>query len=698
MNRYCSLAMTSAFLFQSAAVLAENNEEDLSLIYGDKSSISIATGSQQSLRRAPAVATVITAHDIAAMGAKDLDEVLETVPGIHVGRNNQAYNPLYLIRGIYSEFNPQTLMQQNGVPMTTLFVGNRGIGWGGLPVENIARIEIIRGPGSALYGADAFSGVINIITKTAEDTPGTEFGLRAGSFKSRDGWVQHGGKLGPMDVAAFLRVGRTEGFKEIVTADAQSGLDKLFGTHASLAPGPVNTGYDALDASLDLSHDRLRLRADYKLRDDMGTGAGIGSALDPVGKVKTERIMADLSWRDIDLGKDWRLGLTGSYLHFIQAFPVPLQVFPPGAFGGAFPAGMFGAPHTWERQLRASAVATYSGWATHNMRFGLGHDDLNLYRTQEFKNFSIITTGPLTGLPAPTSGATVIEFPVENSFLTPQRRKLTYLYAQDEWNFARDWSLTAGIRHDRFSDFGGTTNPRLALVWDASLDITAKLLYGRAFRAPAFTEQYSINNPVYRGNPNLKPETINTLEASFAWQARPDAQLNLSLFHYAMKDIIRTADGGAGTVMFNNIGAQHGHGLELDATWVVCRSLRLSGIYAWQRSIDETTGQDAGYAPHHHLYARADWRFAGGWLLSPQINWVADRKRAAGDNRPQVPDYTTFDLSLRTTNNKGQWDFAVTVRNLFNADVREPSLPSSSIPDDLPMAPRAIYLQVIYRI
>ena len=672
-----------------------SEEDELALIYGDKSSVSIATGSRQPLRRVPAVATVITAQDIAAMGATDLDEVLETVPGIHVGRSNQGYPPLYLIRGIYSEFNPQTLVLQNGLPMTTLFVGNRGNVSPGWPIDNIARIEIIRGPGSALYGADAFSGIINVITKTAADTPGTELGFRAGSFKARDGWVQHGGKLGEIDVAAYLRVGRTDGFKEIVTADAQTFLDALFPPpRVSLAPGPVNTGYDAIDGSLDLAYDKLRLRASYKWRDNVGTGAGAASALDPVGKGRSERLTADFSWSDIGLAKDWKLALNASYFQNINQFPSPLQLFPPGAFVGSFPNGMLGAPNTWERQLRLAAVSSYSGFANHNLRVGVGHDDLNLYRTQEFKNF-ILTTG----LPQPTPGAEVIEFPVAASFLEPHRRKVTYVYAQDEWNFARDWALTGGIRRDQYSDFGGTTNPRLALVWDASLDLTAKLLYGRAFRAPAFTEQYSINNPVIRGNPSLQPETITTLEAAFAWQARPNTQVNLNLFRYQMKDIIRAADAGAGTSMFSNTGAQHGHGLELEATWDASRNLRLAGHYAYQRSIDESSGQDAGYAPHHHLFARADWSFAGGWLFSGQANHVAGRKRAAGDVRPDIADYTTVDLTLRNSRGKNRWEFAASVRNLFGADVREPSLaPGVLLPNDLPMARRSIYLQAIYRL
>ncbi|MBI2732303.1 MAG: TonB-dependent receptor plug domain-containing protein [Aquabacterium sp.] len=181
-KRPISIAVISLMALVSCAAHAQSSsdEEELSLVFGDKDTVSIATGSQQPLRRAPAVATVITAEDIAAMGATDLDEVLETVPGIHVARSIQAYSPLYVVRGIYSDYNPQTLMLQNGVPMTTLFVGNRGNAWFGLPLENIARIEVIRGPGSALYGADAYSGVINIISQAPSSvyapgpsTPGT---------------------------------------------------------------------------------------------------------------------------------------------------------------------------------------------------------------------------------------------------------------------------------------------------------------------------------------------------------------------------------------------------------------------------------------------------------------------------------------------------------------------------------------------
>ena len=687
-----SITLASTLLLQSASVFGQTDEDDLALVYGDKSTISIATGSKQQLRRAPAVATVITAEDIAAMGAVDLDEVLESVPGMHVSHNPSTYTPLYIIRGIYSALNPQTLMLQNGVPMTTMLVGNRGNLWGGYPVENIARIEVIRGPGSALYGADAYAGVINIITKSAADIPGTQAGVRVGSFDTRSAFVQHGGKLGPVDVAAYLRVGSTDGQREIVTADAQTARDKTAGTKASLAPGPVNNGYDAVDAGLDFAYDKWRMRAGYKLRDNIGTGAGISSALDPVGKEKSERITADLSWTDHQFAQDWAVGITGSLLVYNQRVTTDLQLFPPGTRfpTGLFPSGMIGHPDTSERQLRFSAFAIYSGIAGHNIRVGLGHDDLNMYYTATIKNYLFNAAG------VPVPAGPVADYSVIQPFILPQRRKIDYAYVQDEWQLARDWALTAGVRHDKYTDAGSTTNPRLALVWDARLDLTAKLMYGRAFRAPSFSEEYSINNPVFVGNPNLRPETISTLEAAFSWQARSDTQVNLNLFRYAMKDIIRTVANPApapGATYLNTTG-QNGKGMELELVWDAGRNLRLSGSYAYQRSTDEATSQDAGFAPHNLLYARADWRFTGGWMLSPQVTWVADRKRAAGDTRAPIPDYTSVDVSLRTAKVKNHWEWAATVRNLFNADIREPT--TTAIPNDLPMARRSIYLQANY--
>jgi len=680
----------------SSYAATQSEEDELSLAYGDKSFVSIATGSKQPIARAPSVATVITSEDIKAIGAEDLDEVLETVPGLHVSRSPLGYNPIYIIRGIATQYNPEVLMLVNGIPITGVTFGDRSIVWGGMPVENIARIEVIRGPGSALYGADAFAGVINIITKTAADINGTQLGLRAGSFNSHDGWVQYGGTLGAYKAAAYLRVGHTDGSKQTIIADSQSFFDSLTGTSASLAPGPVNLGKDTIDSRIDLSRDKWRFRAGFQQRSNVETGAGIASALDPVGTNYGQRINTDLTYHDANFSPDLDVTAQASYLSIIEQSD--LTLFPPGAnFGlGAFPNGVIGNPDKWERHLRANVSAIYSAIQNHKLHFGVGTQNDNLYKTRESRNYNLALNPPFGYVPAPLGGVT--EMNAAGIFLTPHDRTVNYAYAQDEWNFTRDWYLTAGVRHDQYSDFGGTTNPRLALVWDTAYNLTSKLLYGRAFRPPSFTELYSINNPVTQGNPNLKPETNQSLELAFSWQTTSTLQANLNLFRYQMKEIIRFVPDPSGISTAQNADSQHGQGFETELVWDATDNLRLSGNFAQQQSIDDATNQDAGNAPHHHFYARADWRFMPLWTVDTQLNWIADRKRQPGDTRPPIPDYHTVDVTLRSKNQKGDWGVAFKAINLFGANALEPSPAPGLIRYDLPVYPRAMFVELTHQL
>lgn len=679
-----------------AHAAAPTEEEELSMAFGDKSFVSIATGSKVPVARAPSIATVITAEDIVASGATDLDELLETVPGLHVARSTLGHTPMYTVRGIRGGLtNPQVLMLVNGMPLTRAYAGDRGINWGGQPVQNIARIEVIRGPGSALYGADAYAGVINIITKTKADIGGTRLGGYGGSFKSAGGWLLHGGRLGDVDVAAYLSIDRTDGARPTVEADAQTGLDDIFARFGvppvSLAPGPPNYAHKIVDGALDFSWDAWRFRTSYKHVTGIGSGTGIAQALDPKGRSSSERVDMDLSWHDLLADRAWEMSARANLSHYNEISH--LFLFPAGTnLGkGVFEDGMIGAPAKWERHLRLETTAVYTGMAQHRVRLGAGFAILDMYRNRETKNFnpdfSPIGTGSLED-----------EIDVTDTvpFTTPHQRKVAHVYAQDEWALTPDLSLTAGLRHDHYSDFGGTTHPRVALVWEAAYDVTAKLMYGSAFRAPSFTELYVINNPAAIGNPDLKPETLRTLEAAVSWHAASNARVALNLYRFRQSNIIRTDTA----ITFQNQGRQDGHGLELEGQWEPSRAWRVAGGYAWQRTVDSDTGLDAGLAPRQHANLRADWRPAADWQTQLQINWVADRRREANDTRPKVPDYTTVDLNLRTEPGGGPWALALTVRNLFDADAREPSnygVPYVSLPFDIPLAGRSVLLQVSTR-
>ena len=690
--RWWCLAVVAAWAAAGAAAGAVHDEEaSLAQAYGDDATISLATGARQPLRRAPAVATVVTAEDIAAMGATDLDQVLETVAGLHVNVAPSMRNRLYVIRGVFSLQTPQVLVLQNGVPITVLLTGGRGNLSGGPAVENIARIEVIRGPGSALYGADAFSGVVNIITRGAGESPGLQTGLRAGSFGSVGAWLRHAGAEGGLAWAAFAKLARSDGFRRTIEADAQTRNDRGFGTRASRAPGPVSAGGDEADAGLDLAGGDWRWRGIYKGRTDLGTYAGLGSALDPVGRGASHRFVTDLAWSPA-ARNHWQPGASIAWMNYHQRYPVPAQIFPPGARlpTGGFPEGMVGAPEVSERALRLQAHATYTGWAGHGLRLGLGHDDIHMYLARDTNNFSYSPSG----VPIPAGAVARAPHP----FIYPQRRRIDYAFVQDEWRLHPDWTLTAGVRHDRYSDVGGTTNPRLALVWDAAVDWTLKLLYGEAFRAPSFSELYSTNNPIARGNPALKPETTRTFEAVSNWSATPSLSFNVSVYGYRMRDIVRTVPNpppAPGTT-YTNLGRQHGRGVEIEAQWDVTRQLRLSGHLSLARATDPATGADVGNVPRRDAFLRVDWRLASGWRLDAALNHVADRRRVSGDVRPPVPDYTTVDLALGTAPVARGWRFSTVLRNVFDVDVREPNLAPGLMPNDLPQAGRSFTVQAGY--
>ncbi len=692
-RKYSSFGLVAILALTAAAQEPDelSLEEALALPLEELMTVSIATGTPRSLAEAPAIATVVTAADIRAMGATDLDQVLESVPGLHVSRTHLAYNPLYVMRGLHSETSPYVLFLTNGVPMTQWLSGNIGEFWGGMPVEAISRVEVIRGPGSALFGADAVGGVVNIVTKTAAEIGGFEAGVRGGSFDTGEGWLLYGGEHGGLDVALGVQGWTTEGQRGIVEVDTQTGFDRLFGTRASLAPGPVSTGGDGVEANLDLGRGDWRLRLGFQGRFGLGAGAGFIQALDPAGSLDRRRHTADLTWRRSELTADWGLEVQAGYLR--GRGESDILPAPPGTFNGNafFPDGNHIAIGTTERQWRVGATATYRGSERHRLRLGAGTIDV------DFADMDSKRSDDFFGFPLPDGFQDVTGDPGLR-FGSAQRRDIRFAFVQDEWQLARDWDLTLGVRWDRYSDFGDTVNPRLALVWKGSEQLTAKLLYGRAFRPPSYREQYLINNTELLGNAALEPEVMNTLELGLAYRPTAACRFGVNFFAYELEDVILPF--GPPPAVYQNVGERRGEGFEVEGEWKT-DAFELAGNYAYQDSTDETTGTDAGHAPGQQLTLRADWRFARGFRLGAVLNAVADRERVFGDSRPAIDDFATVDLVLRREK-LGRFDVGVVVRNLFDEDVREPSsfIPgffTRFIENDLPMAGRAAFVELRFR-
>ena len=672
-----------ASLMYTNVVLAESDSLwDMSLEeLGQIRVTTLATGTATPLDKAAAVATVITEEDIIAMGATDIDQVLETVPGLHVGRSDQGYTSKYNIRGITSAFNAQTLMLINGIPITNIVFGNRGNVWAGMPVKSIARIEVIRGPGSAMYGADAFSGVINVITKDRKDINGTKTGYRKGSFDTSAAWVEHGQTVNGFDIGFTLEYESTDGQAQTIESDVLG------------FTGPVSTMRDSIDARLDISYEKSRLRLGYQDRSNVGTGVGILPILDSHGRLASQRFNADYTYTDKELAPGLELEARISYYRDTQEVEENILLAPPLIFGPDFTDGFIGNPGFKEEQARFDISTVYKQVDNHIIRLGAGFYWGDIFETTETKNFNPDNT---------YRGGIADVSDTDEVWLPETDRTSHHIFIQDEWQFADNWQLTSGVRYDKYSDFGDTTNPRLALVWATTDSITTKFLYGKAFRAPAISELFATSNPVALGAPDLKPETIDTYELAFAHQISSKLNYSANTYYYKLKDLITLTPIGANK-QWQNTGNRTGYGAEFEIEYKPSQALRLIANASYQNSEDDETNKDVGDAPVHQLYARAEWKVADKWLFSPQLNWVGEQKRVPEDTTrtDDIPHYTTVDLTMKQLNVVKDLDVTLSIHNLFDRQVIEPS-PISSLPfggpaSDFPMAGRNIYAEVSYK-
>lgn len=670
--------------------------------------ISIATGNSTSLDKAPATASVIYAAEIEAMGARNLDEILATVPGLHVSLSSLSrLDSVYSIRGVHTGFNAQVLLLLNGVPVQSTLQGGHPTMFR-LPSASIARVEVMRGPGSAVYGADAYAGVINVITKDAASINKTQVGARTGSFGSRELWLQSAAHWNDVGVALNLAYQETDGdSSRRVAADFQSSLDASpLKTNASRAPSALSTRYHVLDTHLALTSERWQVNLWNWLSTDAGVGAGAAQALDPMGLDDNHLMMADATYR-FNSPEAWDNSVRLSHLYSDHATEFDLlpagTKLPIGADGNinfakpvgvvSFPDGLKGNPGQVTKDSQLEFVSIYSGWDSHRMRFSIG-SRYQSFNGNETKNFG---PGVLDTLPLPSivNGTLTSVTGTDDIYLPDGSRTIRFFSVQDEWQLHKSLALTAGLRYDDYSDFGSTTNPRLALVWAASENLTTKLLYGSAFRAPSFSELGQQNNPVSLGNPTLKPETMDTLELAFNYRFNPNLQTTLTLFSYeakAMIDFIADANGLTKTAQ--NARDQDGDGFELEFSWKPVSQLRLSSSYSLQDATDAKTNAVVPDAPGRQIKFNADWEFYHNWFFNTQLDRVSDRHRAVTDKRAAIDDYTWVNFTLRAKDILPSLDLSLAVRNATDADAREPS--SGRIAEDYPLEARSAWVELKY--
>ena len=444
---------------------------------------------------------VITAADLKRIGARSYHDALMMVPGFSVYRKGLGERVITL-RGIHVSDSPGILILLNSHvlnPPRTGGATNQVVDE--IPIESIKQIEIIRGPGSALYGANAFLAIINIITKNADEidglelSVGTEFG--SGNDVGQDYNLLYG-KVFENEVGLTLNVNWLN----------HGGPDLWSDGDAFGHTGHVATGREQLDLQFGLEKGGLRLSSRYfDWSDEAFFGVldvlNDGSEQDHWGgHVEAEW---DHEWsEDVEtklLAYVDHLALDNYYL------AIPRGAAPMNSpFGAWNRTGMIGNIEINETSLGGDLQLTYRGWKNHIVVSGIAYRYESQHDSQFHANFN---PGPLRYVRNVSN---------EYNWMDNTHRHVLSAYIEDIWDIKDGLRLTTGIRFDEFSDFGTTVNPRLGLAWKISDRFDTKISYGTAFRAPDFGAQFIRNNPAFTGNPNLNPEETASFEASVGYK------------------------------------------------------------------------------------------------------------------------------------------------------------------------------------
>ena len=665
---------------------------------GDLLSVDIATGTPKEVSEAPAVVSVITEEDIKAIGTRTLSEALESVPGLHVSTSQFRLQKLFSIRGIQTDLTPQTLVLLDGNKINQITLASIPAAFH-FPVHAIKRIEVIRGPGSAVYGADAFSGVINIISKKSEDLGQNQLGATLGSFNSAEIWINGAGKLGDTQVSLLADMETTDGDDGRVTPYGSLKTDRtLYNLHLNLEGhnwSMTNWYYRieafmgnaaaiyANDVDFDVTY-AWNSKFDYLFDLDENFSVNLDASVSQVKLSASFRLFPEGTW---PVGNDGNL-LAPPFL------PV------------SFPDGVIGKPGAEQTRYELNLVSLFQPSDHHRLRLAAGGYTADV-EPFEVKNFG---PGVLDGENfVPVSNELVDVTGTPFNYLPPYERDLWYLSIQDEWKINPSLELTAGIRYDHYSDFGSTTNPRLALVWKVNSKTTTKFLYGSAFRVATATESSAQNNPATLGNPDIQPEKIDTAEIVFNYQLNERLKGNLNLYRYDAEDLIILDQ----FLTNQNLGKQEGQGVELEIDWRADDNLTIKGHLTVQSAEESINNTDKALVPGTLAFADVRYTFNDNWQLTVQNYWVKDRKREVGDSRPGIDDYAKTDVNL-IYQPDSQWLARLQIKNLFDEDIRHPipnsglfglsglgqllglEIPDLGFPDDTPMEGRAIYATLEY--
>ncbi|HLY68910.1 MAG TPA: TonB-dependent receptor [Puia sp.] len=673
--------LTLAFLYiiTGPALLSAQNDSTsggpnlLSLSLEQLMNVKVVTASgyPQTISEAPSTITVISKQQIEERGYEQLEDALRDVPGIDMIHVNGYAPTLIYFRGMYGAENLRALLMIDGIVENNI-IGSNDLAGPAYPMNNVERIEIIWGPVSALYGENAFGGVIHIITKKGNEVNGVHAEGGFGSFNTSFERINIGERKSNLEYAISGSLYSTDG-PRFTNRDPQysaSYVDKAyslngkisyytdktkttfgyrnyrtpmgFGTYSnspSLYLGLPTQGYDnkgilgVLQRNLDGQKPNLD---DAYLRTYF-----IEEEYKPSDKLN---FLARAVYRETGTADDSYIYITIDGKRLIHAAIATSSNRSLGQFSANYSPS--------EKQKFSAGLEFYQD----NVEQGSRREtiDTTLY---VFNGRDTVTNLNSTFLPR--------LFNIRNNFGS-------YLQYIQKAKWLGETDFTLGARYDRNSYFGDALSPRAAIVNQPNKQFTFKIQFGTAFRAPTNLEIYQTPG----GNFTIKKEKIKTYEVNGIYAASENLRFQLNGFRNELTDVVVLANL-SGLNPNKNPGTITINGCEAVADLILARNISgfLNFTYqdaTGQNLITHVKRESSGVAK---VKGNAGITFHLNQLLiiSLSENWVGTRQSPSTDPYGPVKGYFLSNCVISTEKLfKSGVSASVNIHNLFNTKWLDP--------------------------
>lgn len=620
--------LLAAAIFGSPVSYAGDDTPPLEELF--RAEVEGASRYAQPIAEAPATATVITAEDIARYSHQTLGDALSMAPGVYTS-NDYAYS-LIGVRGFSrpGDYNSRVLLLVDGARSNDVVYDQAMLGTeSAIDMGWVKRVEFVPGASSALYGGNALFGIANAILWSGADLNGTRISTKVGSEGRRGISLLSGrGLEAGGEWVAGLAVERSAGsdvfFKEFEVPGISDGVARGL------------DGQRSVKAFARYSDKGWRIGGGYAGRYKNVPTAYYGVTFGESGNyVRDQHANLDITHAS-EISSKW-----GQFARIHLGWDTFDAEYPyPGVRSRDELLASW-----WSGEYRLS----YSGIEHHQMQFGVE------LRRNSRMNQKFLDVSP----PA--------------DYLNDQRTSAaTAAYFQDEWRLSRNWIANIGYRIDKVKDYEAIGSPRLALIYRPIAEVSAKLLYGRAFRAPnAYERFYNDGNISQKANPGLRPERIETTELALDYTVTPTLRLGAGHYVNHIHDLIeQTTDPADGLFVFNNRPSLTVSGWEMNTEALFGQGWRLQGSLSWQRP-SEPRGVPTN-APAKLAKLFVDGPLPGrGWTLGFGLQAMSARQTSAGT----TPGHAVGNLTLRqaTEGPYGQW--SINWRNVGNVSFADPGGP-----------------------